>query len=200
MFTPYQSSTNLPKENQPVEIKDDAFARVMSNIDDVPNLSGNVNDIVNFYCQNLSSAKHAGDKAREGAVYSTLGLFFLGQSDYKKAIEYNDLALDIFKELGDKRQEGYVYHRRGDVFQKLGEFEKAMEYKNRALSIAIDLGEKPLEGYACYGLGNAFRGLCSYDKAIGFYKRCLSVAKGLADKSIRWSLEGIAYWQSRRCF
>ena len=68
MFTPYQSSTNLPKENQPVEIKDDAFARVMSNIDDVPNLSGNVNDIVNFYCQKLSSA---GDKAREGAVYST---------------------------------------------------------------------------------------------------------------------------------
>ena len=192
MFTPYQSSTNLPKENQPVEIKDDEFARVMSNFDDRPNLSGNVNDIVNFYCQNLSSAKHAGDKASEGAVYSTIGLFFLSQCDYKKAIEYNDLALDIFKELGDMRQEGYVYQRRGDVFQKLCEFEKAMEYQNRALSIAIDLGEKPLEGYACYGLGNAFRGLCSYDKAIGFYKRCLRVAKGLADKTIRRSLEGIA--------
>ena len=190
--TPYQSSTNLPKENQHVETKDDEFARVMSNFDDVPNLSGNVNDIVNFYRQNLSSAKHAGDKAREGAVYSTLGLFFLGQCDYKKAIEYNDLALDIFKELGDKRQEGYVYQRRGDVFQKLCKFEKAREYQNRALSIAIDLGEKPLEGYAYYGLGNAFRGLCSYDKAIGFYKRCLRVAKGLADKTIRRSLEGIA--------
>ena len=193
MFTPYQSSTKLPKENQPVEIKDNEFAGVMSNIDDVPNLSGNVNDIVNFYRQKLGSAKHAGDKASEGAMCSTLGLFFLSHGDYKKAIEYNDLALDIFKELGDKRQEGYVYHRRGDVFQKLGEFEKAMEYKNRALSIAIDLGEKPLEGYAYYGLGNAFRGLCSYDKAISFYKRCLSVAKGLSDKTIRWSLESIAY-------
>ena len=190
--TPYQSSTNLPKENQHVETKDDEFARVMSNFEDVPNLSGNVNDIVNFYRQNLSSAKHAGDKAREGAVYSTLGLFFLGQCDYKKAIEYNDLALDIFKEFGDKRQEGYAYQRRGDVFQKLCKFEKAREYQNRALSIAIDLGEKPLEGYAYYGLGNAFRGLCSYDKAIGFYKRCLRVAKGLADKTIRRSLEGIA--------
>ena len=73
-----------------------------------------------------------------------------------------------------------MYHRRGDVFQKLFEFEKAMEYKNRALSIAIDLG-------------NAFRGLCSYHKAIGFYKRCLSVAKGLSGKTIRWSLESIAY-------
>ena len=40
VFTPYQSSTKLPKENQPVEIKDDEFAGVMSNIDDVPNLSG----------------------------------------------------------------------------------------------------------------------------------------------------------------
>ena len=192
MFTPYQSSTKLPKENQPVEIKDDEFAGVMSNIDDVPNLSGNVNDIVSFYRQKLSSAKHAGDKASEGAVCSTLGLFFLSHGDYKKAIEYNDLALDIFKELGDKRQEGYVYQRRGDVFQKLCKFEKAREYQNRALSIAIDLGEKPLEGYAYYGLGNAFRGLCSYDKAIGFYKRCLRVAKGLADKTIRRSLEGIA--------
>ena len=76
MFTPYQSSTNSPKENQPVEIKDDEFARVMSNFDDVPNLSGNVNDIVNFYCQNLSSAKHVGDKASEGLCIVLLVCFF----------------------------------------------------------------------------------------------------------------------------
>ena len=70
-----------------------------------------------------------GDKASEGAVYSTLGGFFLGQCDYKKAIEYNDLALDIFKELGNKRQEGYVYQCLGDVFQKLGNFEKPLSTK-----------------------------------------------------------------------
>ena len=192
MFTPYQPSTNVPKENQPVEIKDNEFARVMCNFGDVPNLSGNFNDTVNFYCQILSTAKHVGDKASEGAVYSTLGGFFLGQCDYKKAIEYNDLALDIFKELGNKRQEGYVYQCLGDVFQKLGNFEKAIEYQNRALSIAIELGEKPMEGMASYGLGNAFRGLCGYKKAIGFYNRCLTVAKGLANKEISRSLEGVA--------
>ena len=192
MFTPYQPSTNVPKENQPVEIKDNEFARVMCNFGDVPNLSGNFNDIVNFYCQILSTAKHVGDKASEGAVYSTLGGFFLGQCDYKKAIEYNDLALDIFKELGNKRQEGYVYQCLGDVFQKLGNFEKAIEYQNRALSIAIELGEKPMEGMASYGLGNAFRGLCGYKKAIGFYNSCLTVAKGLANKEISRSLQGVA--------
>ena len=191
MFTPYQPPTNVPKENQPVEIKDNEFARVMCNFGDVPNLSGNFNDTVNFYCQILSTAKHVGDKASEGAVYSTLGGFFLGQCDYKKAIEYNDLALDIFKELGNKRQEGYVYQCLGDVFQKLGNFEKAIEYQNRALSIAIELGEKPMEGMASYGLGNAFRGLCGYKKAIGFYNRCLTVAKGLANKEISRSLEGV---------
>ena len=182
----------MPKENLPVEIKDNEFARVMSNFGDVSNLSGNFNDIVNFYCQILSTAKHVGDKASEGAVYSTLGGFFLGQCDYKKAIEYNDLALDIFKELANKRQEGYVYQCLGDVFQKLGNFEKAIEYQNRALSIAIELGEKPMEGMASYGLGNAFRGLCSYEKAIGYYNRCLTVANGLANKEISRSLEGVA--------
>ena len=191
MLTPHQPSTNLPKENQPVE-KDDEFARVMSNFVDVPNLSGNFNDIVTFYCQILSTAKHAGDKAREGAVYSTLGGLFLDQCDYKKAKEYNYLALDIFKELGNKRQEGYVCQCLGDVFQELCNFEKAIEYQNRALSIAIDLGEKHLEGSAYYGLGNVFRGLCSYDKAIGFYNRCLRVAKGLASKTIGRPLEGVA--------
>ena len=69
----------MPKENQPVEKEDDEFARVMRNFVEVPNLSGNFNDIVNFYCQILSTAKHAGDKAREGAVYSTLGGLFLDQ-------------------------------------------------------------------------------------------------------------------------
>jgi len=183
----------VPIENQLVEIEDDEFARVMSNFVDVPNLSGNFKDIVNFYCQIPSNAKHAGDKAREGVEYSILDGFFLDQCDYKKAKEYNYLALDIFKELDNNRQkEGYVCQCLGDVFQELCNFEKAIEYQNRALSIAIDLGEKPLEGFAYYGLGNAFRGLCSYDEAIGFYYRCLSVAKGLADKTIRRPLEGVA--------
>ena len=164
----------------------------MSNFVAVPNLSGNFKDIVNFYCQIPSNAKQAGDKAREGVVYSILGGFFLDQCDYKKAKEYNYLALDIFKELDNKRQEGYVCQCLGDVFQELCNFEKAIEYQNRALSIAIDLGEKPLEGYAYYGLGNAFRGLCRYDEAIGSYNRCLSVAKGLADKTIGRPLEGVA--------
>ena len=165
----------------------------MSNFDDVPNLSGNqFNEIVNFCFQNLSTAKDVGDKTSEGLMYATLGMYFLGQCDYKEAIKYNDLALDIFKELGNKRQEGYTCQCLGDVFQSVGNFKKAIEYQNLALSIAIELGEKPMEGMASYGLGNAFRGLCSYEKAIGYYNRCLSVAKDLADKAVRRSLEGVA--------
>ena len=165
----------------------------MSNFDDVPNLSGNqFNDIVNFCFQNLSTAKHVGDKTSEGLMYATLGKYFLAQCDYKEAMKYNDLALDIFKELGNKRQEGYTCQCLGDVFQSVGNSKKAIEYQNLALSIAIELGEKPMEGMASYGLGNAFRGLCSYKQAIGYYNRCLNVAKGLADKVVRRSLEGVA--------
>ena len=165
----------------------------MSNFDDVPNLSGNqFNDIVNFCFQNLSTAKHVGDKTSEGLMYATLGKYFLAQCDYKEAMKYNDLALDIFKELGNKRQEGYTCQCLGDVFQSVGNFKKAIEYQNLALSIAIELGEKPMEGMASYGLGNGFRGLCSYKQAIGYYNRCLNVAKGLADKAVRGSLEGVA--------
>ena len=159
----------------------------------MPNLCGNqFNEIVNFCFQNLSTVKHVGDKPSEGLMYATLGMYFLGQCDYKEAIKYNDLALDIFKELGNKRQEGYTCQCLGDVFQSVGNFKKAIEYQNLALSIAIELGEKPMEGMASYGLGNAFRGLCSYEKAIGYYNRCLSVAKDLADKAVRRSLEGVA--------
>ena len=165
----------------------------MSNFDDLPNLSGNqFNDIVNFCFQNLSTVKHVGDKTSEGLMYATLGKYFLAQCDYKEAMKYNDLALDIFKELGDKRQEGYTCQCLGDAFQSVGNFNKAIEYQNLALSIAIELGENPMEAMASYGLGNAFRGLCSYEKAIGFYNRCLNVAKGLADKAVRRSLEGVA--------
>ena len=188
----------MPKESQPVEIEDDEFARnflpgLMGNFGDRSNFTGYINDIVNLYCQNLSTAKHAGDKASEGTVYSIRGMFYLEQCDYKRAIEYNDLALDIFKELGDRRQEGYVCQCLGDVYQRVDNFKKAIEYQTLALSIAMELGEKHMEGMACSGLGNAFRGLCSYEKAIAYYNRCLSVAKGLVNKEIRRSLEVVAY-------
>ena len=200
MLTSYQPSTNVPKENHPAEIKDDELALVSSilqgvtsNFADALNLSGDLKATVNFNSQYLRTATDEGDRGVKGITYSTLGMIFLSQCDYKKAIEYSNLALDIFKELGDKGQEGHVCQCLGDVFQQLCNFEKAMEYQNLALSIAIDLGDKPLEGFAYYGLGNAFRGLCRYQNAIAYYKSCLSVAKGLPIKAVRQSLEQVAY-------
>ena len=152
--------------------------------------------VVNFYSQQIATAKRRGDKAAEGDACGILGYVFETQRDYKKTIEYRSRALDISKELGDKRKEADYCQSLGDVFLKVGNFNKVIEYQNVALSLSFNLGEKFIEGCAYNGLGNAFRGLCRYNNAIDYYNRFLSVAKDLDDKS----LEAVAYGNLGQAF
>ena len=202
MIAPNQPSKNLAVKKHPREIIDDLMARNVqkgvksSSGDMIPLSQRDSKVVVNFYSQQIATAKRQGDKAAEGDAYGILGYVFETQRDYKKTIEYRSRALDISKELGDKRKEADYCQSLGDVFLKVGNFNKVIEYQNVALSLSFNLGEKFIEGCAYNGLGNAFRGLCRYNDAIDYYKRFLSVAKDLDDKS----LEAVAYGNLGQAF
>ena len=202
MIAPNQPSKNLAVKKHPREIIDDLMARNVqkgvksSSGDMIPLSQRDSKVVVNFYSQQIATAKRRGDKAAEGDAYGILGYVFETKRDYKKTIEYRSRALDISKELGDKRKEADYCQSLGDVFLKVGNFNKVIEYQNVALSLSFNLGEKFIEGCAYNGLGNAFRGLCRYNDAIDYYKRFLSVAKDLDDKS----LEAVAYGNLGQAF
>ena len=65
----------------------------------------------------LNDAREIGNKDEERVSLSNLGLAYHHLSDFKKAIEFYQLALKIAKDTGNKDGEGTIYNNLGSVSQ-----------------------------------------------------------------------------------
>ncbi|CAH3168412.1 unnamed protein product [Pocillopora meandrina] len=150
--------------------------------------SGDVQKVIDLYSW---GAKHG-----EGNTYGNLGNAYHSLSDFKKAIEYHNLHLNIDKKVGDKPGEGKAYGNLGNANYGLGDFKKAIEFYNLNLEIAKEIGDKHGEGKAYGTLGIAYHSLGDFKKAIEYHNLHLKKAKEVGNKhgeSNAYGNLGIAY-------
>ena len=83
----------------------------------------------------LKIKKKIRDKAGESVCYGNLGVAYYSLGDFKKAIEFNLKAEEIFEEIGQKHYLKIVYKNIVDVYEKMNNPEKAEEYKRKAEEI-----------------------------------------------------------------
>jgi len=105
------------------------------------------------------------------------------KSNYKKAIEYYEKALEIAREIGNKLGEGTALGNLGLVYGGLGKIKKAMEYYEKALEIAREIGNKLGEGAALANLGLIYGDLGEVKRAIEYYEKALEIAREIGNKS-----------------
>ena len=130
-----------------------------------------------------------GDVSSEGMAYLELGHDYQKLGDFKKAIHYNDLSLEIAKQVGNVSSEGRAYGNLGNGYQALGDFKKAVHYHERCLEITRKLGDVSGEGRAYGFLGSDYQELGDFQKAVHYHDLCLKVARKVGDVSS----EGTAY-------
>ena len=128
-------------------------------------------------------AKELGDRVAEGRSYCNLGNAYESVGDFKKAIEYHELALNIAKELKDRAGEGKSYVNLGNAYMSMGDFRNAIEYHELDLKIAKEVGDRAGEGRSYCNLGNAYDSLGNFKKAIEYHERDLEIAKELRDRA-----------------
>ncbi|XP_022782442.1 G-protein-signaling modulator 2-like [Stylophora pistillata] len=128
--------------------------------------------------------KEVGDKGWRGKPsYGNFGNAYQRLRNFRKVIEYQQLALGIFKKLGDKAGEGNSYCNLGNAYDKLGNFIKAIEYQQLALEIFKEVDDKAGEGNSYGNIGNAYYGLGNFKKAIEYQQLALVIRKEVGDKS-----------------
>ena len=130
-----------------------------------------------------------GDVSNEGGAYGNLGNDFSNLGDFKKAIHYYDVCLEIVRKVGDVSSEGKAYISLGNAYEGLGDFKKAIHYHDLCLEIARKVGDVSSEGTAYGNLGNAYQGLGDFKKAIHYHGLWLKIARKVGDVSS----EGKAY-------
>ena len=127
-------------------------------------------------------ANELGDSVREGNACGNLGSALYSLGDFKTALKYNELHLEISKELGDRAREGSVCGDIGVDYCGLKDFETAVVYLELQLKIAKEVGNRAEEGRACRNLGQSYNILEDFRKAINFNELGLKIAKELGDR------------------
>ena len=123
-------------------------------------------------------------KIKKRLHITTLAGAYQFLSDFKKTIEFSQLALRIAKDtLGNKDQEATIYNDLGGAYRSLSDFKKAIEFYQLALRIAKDTGNKDQEATIYNGLGCAYRCLSDFKKAIEFHQLALRIAKDTGNKN-----------------
>jgi tetratricopeptide (TPR) repeat protein len=86
--------------------------------------------------------------------------------DARKASEFYDQALAIFREIGDRRMEGRTLGNLGIVWALLGDARKAVSYCDEALALARAIGDRKWESGLLLKLAKIYYELGNRDEAI----------------------------------
>ena len=74
--------------------------------------------------------------------YNNIGVYYGGEGEDDKAIEYQICSLKISEELGDNHGLGYSLLSIGSAYYYKGDFERALEYYDKSLKIREEIADK----------------------------------------------------------
>lgn len=131
----------------------------------------------------LTSARAAGDPAREGNALGNLGSAWVALGEPRKAIDYFEQVLAIARETNDRYSEGNALGSLGLALQMLGEPRKAIDYHEQRIEIAREIGDRRGEGNALGNLGGAWGDLGERKKAINYVEQQLTIIREIGDRA-----------------
>lgn len=151
-----------------------------------------------YYKKALTVAK---SKSIVSNLYMGMGLIYTYQGDYKSAMKYDLMALQLAEADKDDNQIVGMSMNIGIIYYDLGNYPKALEYYLRALEGNIRLKKKTSIAY-CYGnIGNVYASMGQHDKAIGHYEKAAQLSVQLGDvmsEAMSYTAIGDSYFQQKQ--
>ena len=117
--------------------------------------------------------------AETASAYHNAGIFYSCTGDYKKAIEFCNKALEIYKKILGEEHSGTAstYNSIAIIYKNQGEYDKAIKFYRKALKIKEKIFEKThLSTAMTYNnIANVYYDQGEYNKAIELYSKVLEI-------------------------
>jgi tetratricopeptide (TPR) repeat protein len=121
----------------------DGVAFIYNNIGLVYQRQEQYTDALASYEDALEIRLDMGASQRDiGSTYANIAGAYMNQAEYKKALRYDSLALDIFEQIGDQYRIASILNNMGIIFGKLGELDEAIGYAKRALVLKEEISAR----------------------------------------------------------
>jgi len=131
----------------------------------------------------LEKARFEAEKTGENElltrIYYYLGLAYRGKFDYKKALDYNHMALELAEKEKTSWFEGNCYNAIGDLNEMLGNYDIAFENYKKAAVIYKDFNISTGLSVVYYNLASMHKVNGEYDKALDYLNKSLDISENL---------------------
>jgi tetratricopeptide (TPR) repeat protein len=163
-----------------------AYIIFVTKIDSYLDLWGNYRTLVELYTE-LLPKNHFKDKPLIDIEIHSFILFNLGNiyiylGEIKKAIEYIQAALTIYKEIYDRDGESGALGKLGNAYSFLDDNEKAINCYQEAIKISQEIDDRQNEGVWVGELGKVYNHIGKVEKAIQHFQEALDISREVEDK------------------
>jgi tetratricopeptide (TPR) repeat protein len=135
-----------------------------------------------YYDKSLKIMEEINDKQGIASSYNNIGIIYLNQGNYSKALEYYFNSLKIREELGDKQGIATSYNNIGNIYADQGNYSKALEHYFNSLKILEEIGNKQGIANSYNNIGNIYADQGNYSKALEHYFNSLKILEEISDK------------------
>ncbi len=130
----------------------------------------------------LGAAERSGRRDAQGSLLGNLGLAYFALGEARRAFDFYQQALSLFRQIGDRLGEANCLKAIGDVLQFHKESDAALGSYQQALSLYRQIGDRLGEANCLRAIGDVqqFRG--DRDAALGSYQQALALYSQIGAK------------------
>lgn len=133
---------------------------------------------INAYIESLKALEaSSGDKANHSPVLSNIGVIYMNQGDFPKALQYFNKALVIDHEYGNAQGEAQVLNNMANTYSLQKKYHMALDHYQEALILKDSLGEPIDIASTRDNMGLVYYYLEDYEKATAHCLQALDVYK-----------------------
>ncbi|KJS05337.1 MAG: hypothetical protein VR77_08810 [Flavobacteriales bacterium BRH_c54] len=125
----------------------------------------------------LELAQELGLKSKEASSIALLAANYAANSEFDKALEYNQQSIKIFKSIDNPKGVAGVKTNLSQVYTKLANYTKAIECNFEALKIYEETDEHRNKGIVYENIANIYYELKEFDKSKTYYLKALNLYK-----------------------
>ncbi|MEI6409627.1 MAG: sensor histidine kinase [Bacteroidota bacterium] len=108
-------------------------------------------------------------------IYQNYGLLYTNTSNFNKALEYNQKALELSKKSGNINSQADLYMNISGIYYQLKDYQKSLEYDHKALGIYEKLQLPMYAGGVYVNIGTKYRDMADYPKALEYFQKGRSI-------------------------
>ena len=134
-------------------------------------------DLAIGYYQKAINCQNGIESAELGKSYRNLGEVYRKASKYSEALEWDNKALEIFKNISaDIIDIAEAKNAIGVVYLNMDEFDNALKYYQEALELRLKVPERSKDlAFSYHNIGTAYNKTNQYEKALEYHKKGLQI-------------------------